>query len=380
MFKRCRWIHFCLILLIIIAGAELQTSVSAQIPQITTFQEIARLIVDKQISNTSTISITLQTSSNQEFKISDTLENKILQTREISSVIITNEDNCIVGVQDRICILVNVKLNTTGIGINAIQKSTREIGDSIINDINDILRTSANFHSVFIHTGDKHLANTDTKNIRHVSAVYTEPYKATDFVFDGITSTIIIKEITRGGGFYDTAKYISTFDDAIFSLSMIPQNDKILYQIHVSLSRADKLENVISPLKYFGIDTLYRSDYFSQGFYPLNSLLQVIVSSKDIVETDVKSKIETMVQDGSTLPVDITQAGWVFESENNLIDGRYIFGDTMQAGEEELKITLQTENIDITKNNTYDIYLITIIVIVAILIALFYLRGYKRKD
>lgn len=377
---RCRWIHFCLILLIIIIGAELNTSASAQTPQIATFQEIARLIIDKQISNTSTVSITLQTSSNQEFKISDTLENKILQTREISSVIITNEDNCIIGVQDSVCILVNVKLNTTGIGINAIQKVTREIGDSVINDINDILNTRANFHSVFIHTDDTQLVNTGAKNIRHVSAVYTEPYKATDFIFDGIASTIIVKEITRGGGFYDTAKYISTFDDTTFSLSMIPQKDKILYQIHVSLSRIDESGNVISPLKHFGIDTLYRSDYFSQGFYPLNSLLQVIISSNDIVGVDVKSKIETILQDGSILPADITKSGWVFELKNDLVDGRYIFGDTVQAGEKEVEIILQTENAEITKINTFDSFVIIIIGIVAILIVLFYLRGYKRKD
>ena len=358
----------------------MNTSASAQTPQIATFQEIARLIIDKQISNTSTVSITLQTSSNQEFKISDTLENKILQTREISSVIITNEDNCIIGVQDSVCILVNVKLNTTGIGINVIQKATREIGDSVINDINDILNTRANFHSVFIHTDDTQLVNTGAKNIRHVSAVYTEPYKATDFIFDGIASTIIVKEITRGGGFYDTAKYISTFDDTTFSLSMIPQKDKILYQIHVSLSRIDESGNVISPLKHFGIDTLYRSDYFSQGFYPLNSLLQVIISSNDIVGVDVKSKIETILQDGSILPADITKSGWVFELKNDLVDGRYIFGDTVQAGEKEVEIILQTENAEITKINTFDSFVIIIIGIVAILIVLFYLRGYKRKD
>ena len=48
-----------------------------QSPQLSTFQETAQILIDKQISNNVTASITLQSTSNQEIRIPSELEQQI---------------------------------------------------------------------------------------------------------------------------------------------------------------------------------------------------------------------------------------------------------------------------------------------------------------
>ena len=55
------------------------SDVSAQPdPQLATFQETAQILVDKRVSNNVTASITLQSTSNQEFRIPSILEQIVL--------------------------------------------------------------------------------------------------------------------------------------------------------------------------------------------------------------------------------------------------------------------------------------------------------------
>ena len=74
-----------------------------------TFQEIAQVIVDKSISQNVTASITLQSTSVQEIKIPAELEQKIRGDGRISAITITNQNQCILGVDNESCILINVK-------------------------------------------------------------------------------------------------------------------------------------------------------------------------------------------------------------------------------------------------------------------------------
>ena len=126
----------------------------AQEARFSTYHEIASVIVDQRISNNVTASVSLQTTSIHEFRIPTELDAKIRNSTEIVAITITNEDQCVLGVQEQICILINTQ-RTEGEGITEIQQKARQIGDSLIDDINSAFGLKAQFHSVFVHYDDK---------------------------------------------------------------------------------------------------------------------------------------------------------------------------------------------------------------------------------
>ncbi len=65
-----------------------------------TFQETAQVIIDQSRSQDVTASITLQTTSVQEIKIPSELETKLRENGRITSVVVTNEEECILGVSN----------------------------------------------------------------------------------------------------------------------------------------------------------------------------------------------------------------------------------------------------------------------------------------
>ena len=68
-----------------------------------TFQESAQVIIDKKMFNKTTTSVTLLSSNLQEIKIPSELEQKIRENQRIQAVVITNQNNCILGVYDYLC-------------------------------------------------------------------------------------------------------------------------------------------------------------------------------------------------------------------------------------------------------------------------------------
>lgn len=111
--------------------------VYAQDPKLATFQETAQLIIDQSISNNVTAAISLQSTSNQEIRVPIELAKKIQETERVRAVIITSEEQCVLGVQDESCIMISMSVEGIEGGIKAIQDEGRRIGDSLINDIND---------------------------------------------------------------------------------------------------------------------------------------------------------------------------------------------------------------------------------------------------
>ncbi|MGI0097428.1 MAG: hypothetical protein ACREAJ_03490, partial [Nitrosopumilaceae archaeon] len=130
--------------------------VYAQEPKLATFQETAQLIIDQSISNNVTVAISLQSTSNQEIRIPTELAKKIQENKKVLSVIITSEEQCVLGVPiDESCIMINMSVEGIEGGIKAIQDTGRLIGDSLINDINNAFETNAKFHSVFLNQRDE---------------------------------------------------------------------------------------------------------------------------------------------------------------------------------------------------------------------------------
>ncbi len=380
-------IIFAIILIIFIGISVNQTY--AQEIGLATFQESAQVIIDNKISQKTIASITLQSSNIQEIKIPLEFEQKIRDNKRIQAIVITNENNCVLGVTDQSCILINIERDPDDAGINAIQDSTKKIGESFIGEINEIFDTNAEFFQVFIHTSAESNKALDTSGIISgtgtISAVYTMPMEDTHSMYGKISSMLLSKQIRESSGFYNIARNLSTEENAKMSFTIIPTESKTMLQLKVSVNNPIEksgIDTKINPLGFFKIKDLSRSEYFSTGNYPLNSIFQIIILSN--FETNVSNVkgdiIPTQKIDGIEIPIEITKKGWIFDpKEGEQIQGKYIFGETTTVNENELKFSLGGNNIQ-SKEIELDesIIVIGIIAIVSIGAAIFYLKGYKK--
>ena len=354
-----------------------------------TFQESAQIIIDKKINQESIASITLSSSNIQEITIPMELEEKIRENKRIQAVVITNQNNCVLGVYDQSCIIINIERNPEDKGIFAIQDSTREIADLYIDEINQIFDTNAKFFQVYIHTNDETNQALDTSGIISgngiISAVYTMPMEDTGSMYGKLSSMLLSKSIRDGGGFYDTASILSMNQNAKMSFSITPTESKSLLQLRISVnnpitSQMEGATSKISPLEFFNTEDLNRSNYFSSGNYPLNSIFQIIILSND--ETNVSDVsgtiIPTQTIDGMQMPMEITKKGWIFDPQKGeTIQGKYIFGESESINENELKFSLGGNNLQ-SKEADESVAAVIIITIVSIGTAIFYLKGYKK--
>ena len=367
----------------------------AQDPKFSTFQETAQLIIDPVNSKNITASITLQTTNNQEIRVPTELNEKIHNAPNILVVLVTNEEQCVLGVIDEACIMINISRDDIEGGIFAIQDTARVIGDSLIGDINEAFDTDATFHSTFIHSQAEVNIALETSGVVSghgtVSAVYTMPKESTFSMYEKISTIFLPTEIREAGGFFDTAKKLSQNEKSAMTFTIIPTDEKSLYQLKLSLDYTDvpsSIEN-IDTLEYFQITELKKSEYFSDGFYPLNSLLQVVVfSQKPMQEIIINSnKIPYSVIDGEKIPQDLTINGWIFDGDSNKLFAKYLFGTMTTATSNELELEISYEQKQSPEKNEIEsttseldesLMFIIIIIIVAVGAAAFYLKGYKK--
>ncbi len=354
-----------------------------------TFQETAQVIVDKSRSQDVTASITLQTTSIQEMKISPDLEKKIRQNERITSIIITNQQQCILGVVDESCIIINVKRDLSDKGIIEIQDSTKAIGELFIDEINQTFDTNAQFHSVFVHSDDEINRVLETSGAVSgkgtVSAVYTMPMEDTNSMYEKISAILIPKVIRDSGGFYETAKNLSSENNAKVTFSIIPFNNNSLLQLRLSVDYPQAATDLtkIAPLEFLGTDELKRSEYFSTGFYPLNSIFQIVILSAEPTGiSNVRGNvIPTQIIDGEKIPTEINKKGWIFDpEEGERIQGKYIFGQEISIYENDLIFSLEGDESVSSAETTIDesIVILVIIIIGGVGAAVFFLKGYKK--
>ncbi|HIH99731.1 MAG: hypothetical protein ABR53_05265 [Nitrosopumilus sp. BACL13 MAG-121220-bin23] len=379
-----------IIAIIGIAGISTNYAHSQEIG-LATFQESAQVIIDKKINFESITSITLSSSNIQEIIIPTELEQKIRESKRIQAVVITNQNNCTLGVYDQSCIIINIERSPEDKGIFAIQDNTREIADSYIDAVNRVFDTNAKFFQVYIHTNDDTNQALDTSGIISgsgtISAVYTMPMEDTGSMYGKLSSMLLSKSIRDGGGFYDNAKILSMKQNAKMSFSITPLESKSLLQLRVSVnspitSQMEKVTPKINPLEFFNIENLNRSNYFSSGNYPLNSIFQIVIISNDETNvSDVKGDIiPTQKIDGMEMPIEIAKKGWIFDPQRGeTIQGKFIFGENISINENEMKFSLGGSNLQ-SKEIELDesIVVIIIITIVSIGAAIFYLKGYKK--
>ena len=379
-----------LIMCVGIIGISTNSAYSQEF-DLSTFQESAQVLIDNRISQETITSITLLSSNIQEIEIPMEFEQKIRGDKRIQAIVVTNENNCVLGVVDQSCILINIERNPEDKGIRAIQDNSRITGDAYIDEINQILDTNAEFFQVFIHTAAETNQLLDTSGIISgtgtISAVYTMPMEDTHSMYEKISSMLISKQIRESGGFYNIARNLSTEENAKMSFTIIPTESKTLLQLRASVNEpiesiSKKPETQINPLEFFKIKNLDRSEYFSTGNYPLNSLFQIIIlSNEDKTVSNVKGNIiPTIAIDGIEIPTEVTKNGWVFDPKNGTqIQGKYIFGEKTSIDENELKFSLSEKNMQTNEMELDEsIIVVGIITIISMGAAIFYLKGYKK--
>ena len=374
------------------------SEVIAQDPRLATFQETAQIIIDKRISNNVTAAISLQSTSNQEIRIPIELSKKIQDTERVLAVIITSEEQCVLGVKNDSCIMINLSREGIKGGIKAIQDAGREIGDTLIDDINAAFDTNAEFHSVFLHQNDESNLALETSGVISgrgtFSAVYTMPREDSQTMYEKFSTMLLPKEIRESGGFYDIAKKLSEEQDSRITISIIPQNGISLYQLKISIdypNSADEIQS-INPLEFLKTEKLIRSDYFSKDFYPLNSILKIVLLSPEPLKVnDVNTKIvPDIIRDGERFP-EFTTDGWFFDqSSGEKIEATYLFGKKSSIGKNELVFTVVSINdtssngINISSNldgiDSFQIVLLVGIVMAAAGASIYYLKGFRGKN
>ena len=373
--------------LITFTGISIDQAYSQQI-ELSTFQESAQVIIDEKISQTNIASITLLSTNIQEIKIPTELESKIRENERVQAIVITNENNCVLGVTNQSCILINIERDPQDPGINAIQNSSKIIGESFIDEINQVFDTNAEFFQVYIHTNAETNDVLGTSGIVSgtgtISAVYTMPMEDTHSMYEKLSSMLVSSVIRENGGFYEVAKVLSTDENAKMSFSIIPTESKSLLQLRVSTNSPIQNQinsgTEINPLEFFKINELKRSNYLSTGNYPLNSLFQIVIlSNEETNVSDVKGNIiPTQNIDGIEIPTEITKAGWIFDPhQGEQIQGKFIFGERDSINADELQFSLGGDNIKYEEPDE-SIIVVGIIAIVSIGAAIFYLKGYRK--
>ena len=339
---------FSLLILTIFAGSIV--TVFAQQPQLASYRETAQVLVDQKIQNQTTAFVTLTSTSPVEMRVPSDLAEKIHNTVNLTSVVITNADTCVLGVKGQACVLVNMVQPSLleSYNITEIQSSARKVGDTLIGDINKAFALNAEFNSVYINPKGELNNALGTSGVvsgnRTISVVYTMPKPDSFYLYDGLTSILIPKQIRDDGGFYDVARTMAQNANSTVTFAITPGKGALIYQLQVGrhFPIKDKIDT-IKPLELFGVNKLDKSMYFNVGFFPLNSIVEVVVlSNNDITVTDHGGNLApTTIKNGQVVPADLTKAGWVFEpASGQKISAIYLFGTTTSATSDDLSLTI----------------------------------------
>lgn len=376
---------------------------AAQSMDISHYIESVQVVLYDDI-DTGTTTIVHMTSNIDDTIISNTLERDLWDHPRVLGVLFTNADGCVPGVVDEACLIVNVARIPEETDIGMVQNGTRLVGDQFISRLNSALGLTADFHSVFVHFNDEqHTALSvpgKAMTYNTVSVVYTIQNDTTLSLYEKFLNTVFPQDIAQGGGFVDAAKILATDENSFLLFVMDVESAGPITQLRVTKSYVDTLTDDIDPLERLGVDTIHRSSYFDDGFYPLSSLVRVAISSSSAPSiSDVTTTLPGM--DGR--PDDVTDRGWFFDPDSgSLIRGTFLLGelDSVSVGETRITLDMSPSNTtkpvpdDMTQTDDttsdaapmeptpYDVTDSLVVVIIVVIAggaaAAFYLKGYRR--
>jgi len=242
---------------------------------------------------------------------------------------------------------------------------------------------------VFIHYDDKANRALETSGevsgSGTVSAVYVAQMEGTDYMFNKISGTLIPKQIRGFGGFYDVAQNLAKDDAATMTFTVIPKPQGLIMQLKVSEDYPHMASglNEIRPQEFLKTEQIKKSEYFAGGFFPLNSLVHVVILPSDnATKIHVDNVLEAVTTNGQRVPADLTKSGWFFNSESgDRTEAVYLFGDGNTASAQDLTVRLVEENaVKINAPEFDETYILIGIGGVAAAAAAFYLKGIRRKS
>lgn len=360
-------------------------SASAQEAQLATFQETAQILVDRAVAGDVTASITLQTTSGQEVLVPSELAAQISSDERVLSVVLTNKDGCgVLGVQERACILVNTARSPADVGISGIREAAQASAGALIGGLNGLFGTDARFHSVYIHPegGLDGLLGTSgaVSGGGVVSVIYAMQPESTSVMYERLTAKLLAPEIRAAGGFYDAARTMSFLEGAHASVSIIPRESGLLYQVRLAASFPDSDSFSVDLLEYAGVETMYRSKYFDGGSYPLNSVVQAVVISDEPVSLRPDAAMLPVLEaGGEVMPASLSLAGWVVDgSDPGRQEAYYLFGPERSVSLGDLAVRIEAAGSAEEPAGELDLVVPGVIAAVAIGAALFYLRGRSK--
>jgi len=308
------------------------------------FKEIATIWIDRvgyEGIDKIKKSYSLLSKDKKDFQIPDSLEAKILDETRIATIVYTNTEKCAAGIIDATCIIINIRYGELeGDGLKEKKNVAREIGDSVIDDINQVLGTHVKYHSTVVDT-----AGGSTTGGPIINVVYTMYHLPAKMLFNIMILENIAEEIRFAGGFFNHAKELTKNEDSIFTFSMSAEEKRMLYTAHISVISSGKIGlKSLSPLDILTEDELNRSKLFAEGFYPLNSIVNVIIFSEEKLQV-LKTSSDII---GSMANTDELQKnGWYFisskpssDDEINKLDLRYLFGRTNSVDKQELVLSI----------------------------------------
>ena len=326
-------------------------SVYAQQPQLASYRETANILVDEKVQNQTTAFITLASTSPVEMRVPTDLSEKLANTANVTSIAITNADTCVVGVtKDQGCIIINIvspSLIET-YNITTIQTNARQVGDGLIDSINKAFATDAKFWLVYVNPKGALNSALGTTGIvsgnRTISVVYTMSRPDSSYLFEGLSAILIPKQIRDDGGFFDAASKMAQDSNSTVTFAITPGQGSPLYQLQVSKHIPIKTQvTTIKPLELLGIDKLERSNYYSVGFFPLNSIIEVTaISNNNIAVTNHGGNLApTTIKDGQKFPSDLTKEGWIIDPESGQkVNAIYLFGKTTSITSDQSLLAL----------------------------------------
>ena len=226
---------------------------------------------------------------------------------------------------------------------------------------------------MFLQSGGQFLAGGDYEGLPTfgiASAVYTLPMLTTEQFLDVMDISLLKNEISSGKGFLDVAKNISTFQEQVVlkvsqvgsedvqdvvvdvprstsTFTILPESKRVLYMLTTSLDiPIDQIDVYdLKPLELIDDDSISRSGYFADGFFPLNSIISVIIYPEN--DYEVKNINAPIIGDLSNID-ELKQGGWFtysfqvnatsIDEQSDRLDMKYFFGDESSVSKQQLEI------------------------------------------
>ena len=323
------------------------------------YRETIELTIDRENFGTTT-TVLLTSRNHQDLLVDPRILTKLFKAEDVLNLKLTTAYNCgipeMVIDPDLACVKLDIRRDSLGNTLDEIKKNSRTISDRILNvgdnpddtDFPYFLGIGLDFHSILLGTKvetsidqEKQTVTYSDENIVTVNYVFKR-YPA-EQLFDLLLNFVVNDNISERGGFIDTAKELlqkSTYSTLDFTLIRIGPAE-IQREINISFGKnVDKetIEGSISPMDLIQVNEINRSDYFSDGFYPLNSIIRVLIIGDENLQI---KKINTNMKQQLESIDDLTDPGWFFISKSgSKIDARYIFGQESSVSEKNLILSI----------------------------------------